>query len=73
MDRTLAAGYQNQKHTISDCQLFSYINNMSNSNLHERREKVPVCKIGDQASFVCSTSHGNGRLDSFEPHIDWKN
>lgn len=25
MDRTLAAGYQNQKHTIRNCQLFAYI------------------------------------------------
>lgn len=46
---------------------------MIKSNLHKRWEKIPVCKIGDQASFVCSAGHGNGSLDGLEPNIDWKN
>jgi hypothetical protein len=40
------------------------------TNLHKRREKIAVGKVGNEAGLVCTANHGDGRSDSFQPEAN---
>lgn len=43
---------------------------MATTNLHQRREQIPMCKVRHKTRLIGSTGHGDGRFDCFEPYID---